>query len=156
MEGTLAFFLILVTVLYFTVAAKVIIDYRDLYENLKIILRCCNNFNDVRNAKTELSDQLTEMHKELLTEIACLATKNNADIQRVREGYKPGDVIEYDGDQYLVLRLKHMLADDMGRVADAYYAYNLDAMEVNNIDRDDVDKNSKFLRHADLKMEVES
>lgn len=82
MEGALAFFIILVTVFYFTLAAKVILDYRDLNEKLNIVLRCCNNFNDVRDAKTELSDQLTETCKDILTEIACLATKNNADIQR--------------------------------------------------------------------------
>lgn len=152
MEYGVAVFLILMTAIYFTVAAKVILDYRDLDEKLKIILRCCNNFNDVRDAKTELSDQLTETYNDILTEIACLATKNNTDIQRVREGYKPGDVIEYDGEQYVVLKLKYA-SSDLGLNTDFYRLYNMRDGEVDGIVRDEVDKNSKLLRHVDLSLE---
>lgn len=152
MKVGLAFFLILVTVLYFAVAAKVIIDYRDLYEYLKIVSRCCNNFVDVRNAKTELSDEITKMHMEILTEIACLATKNNADIQRVKEGYKPGDVIEYDGQRYMVFKLKHA-SSNPGLIDDVYCLYNMTDGEVEGVDRELVDKNSKFLRRIGIKEE---
>lgn len=71
-----------------------------------------------------------------------------------REGYKPGDVIEYDGDRYVVLRIKHLhVTGDQDRIIDVYCVYNIDAEDVDDIDRNDVDKNSKFLRHVDLKLE---
>lgn len=106
----------------------------------------------VRNAKKEILTEMNDQFDKVITEIACLAVKNNADIQRVREGYKPGDVIEYDGDQYMVLKINHV-STDLGRTIDVYRLYNVANGEMDGADRDEVDKNSKLLRHVDLGLE---
>ena len=49
-----------------------------------------------------LRDRIDDVNKHLTTEIACLATKNNEDIKRVKAGFQKWDVFEYNGDKYIV------------------------------------------------------
>ena len=100
----------------------------------------------VRNAKKEILTEMDDQIDKVMIEIACLATKNNADIQRVREGYKPGDVIDYKGQKVIVL---NCLKDNYGRF-DEYRIYYLEEGELFDEDREKVEKYSKFLRHVDL------
>lgn len=136
MLSCMVILLVILTAVYLAIAVGLMVNFGVLKSD--IIEYICNQNRYVLS-------KLDDNHNELLTEIACLATKNNADIQRVREGYKPGDVIEYDGDQYLVLKINHVTAG-----VDIYRLYDTTDGEVTGVGRDDVDKNSKFLRHLNL------
>lgn len=61
-----------------------------------------NAFDIVRAIEKAKSD--------LMVEMACIGAKNNADIQRVKDGFQVGDVFEAEGCQYLVL--ERMFNDD--------------------------------------------
>ena len=49
-----------------------------------------------------LDKKLDDINDHLTTEIACLATKNNEDIKRMKDGYDVGDVLKFDGIEWLV------------------------------------------------------
>lgn len=57
----------------------------------------------IRTAVSDCALQVSDMEKNLTTEIACLATKNNEDIKRMKDGWQEGDVIESNGKLYFVL-----------------------------------------------------
>ena len=50
----------------------------------------------------DLNNKLDDIYDHLTTEIACLATKNNEDIKRVKDGYVVGDVLKFDGIEWYV------------------------------------------------------
>lgn len=74
----------------------------DIKESLDFIKRFCNNESEIRQSKYDLYELISKSHKELLTEIACLATKNNEDIKRMGGGYVVGDVLKFDGIEWYV------------------------------------------------------
>lgn len=150
---------VVLTTVFLSVGVGLIQSFSDLKYEVKRKCSYQADASTVSYAKCDIIDHIRALdhkidsnHEELLTEIACLATKNNADIQRVREGYKPGDVIEYDGEQYVVLIRKNVV-DELNRITDFYRLCRMKDGDVYTINRDDVDKNSKFLRHVDLLLE---
>lgn len=102
----------------------------------------------VRTARDEIITEMNDQIDKVMTEIACVATKSNADIQRVREEYKPGDVVEYNGKKALIV--KHVI-NTSGRIT-YYHIYYLEEGELFSEERNVLEKNSKLLRHVDLSL----
>lgn len=72
---------------------------KDLY-NIKSSIHCTDSA--INNYYSWLRDHIDDVNNNLTTEIACLATKNNEDIKRVREGFQRWDVFKFDGDKYII------------------------------------------------------
>lgn len=53
-----------------------------------------------------LRDRIDKVNKHLTTEIACLATKNNEDIKRVKEGFQKWDVFKLSNDKYFIYHIE--------------------------------------------------
>lgn len=53
-----------------------------------------------------LIDRIDEVNKHLTTEIACLATKNNEDIKRVKEGFQKYDVFKFGDVTYFIYEVE--------------------------------------------------
>ena len=83
----------------------------DIKNSLDYIKSTCNNEFEVKQSVHILRELISKSHKDLLTEIACLATKNNEDIKRAKEGFQAGDIIDYYGEETLVLEQSTRLDD---------------------------------------------
>ena len=53
-----------------------------------------------------LRDRIDTVNKHLTTEIACLATKNNEDIKRVKEGFQKYDVFKFGDVTYFIYEVE--------------------------------------------------
>lgn len=104
-------------------------------------------------ATTKIITGMNEHFDELLTEIACLATKNNADIQRVREGFRVGDIIEYAGENVLVLERHMLITKDNEELTD-YVIWSV-TQGVQHETASHINHNAKFIRHVDMFTQVE-
>jgi hypothetical protein len=82
----------------------------------------------------DLDKKLDDINDHLTTEIACLATKNNEDIKRMKDGWQEGDVIESNGELYDVLAPVYNTNDDGNlcgyRLIDQDRAYSYSAKEL--------------------------
>ena len=54
-----------------------------------------------------LRDRIDDMNKHLITEIACLATKNNEDIKRINKGFQKWDIFEYEGARFFIYDIEN-------------------------------------------------
>lgn len=54
-----------------------------------------------------LTDRIDDVNKHLTTEIACLATKNNEDIKRVKTGFQKWDIFEYEGAKFFIYNIEN-------------------------------------------------
>lgn len=77
-----------------------IINMKKDLSNIKSVIDYSNGI--IRDYYVWLTDHIDDMNKHLITEIACLAVKNNEDIKRVKAGFQKWDVFEYNGDKYIV------------------------------------------------------
>lgn len=118
---------------------------KDSLENIRYN---CDNAYEIVTAKYMLQDCIINSHKELLTEIACLATKNNEDIKRAKEGFQQGDVIEYGGEEALVLEKQTLTLNNVEDVTD-YTIWSI-TQGVQHITASHLEHNAKFLRRASL------
>lgn len=60
----------------------------------------------VRDHYVWLRDHIDDVNKHLTTEIACLATKNNEDIKRVKEGFQKYDVFKFGDVTYFIYEVE--------------------------------------------------
>lgn len=117
----------------------------DIKNILVYIKSTCNNDYQIKQTEYILRELIGAYHKDLLTEIACLATKNNEDIKRSKEGFQVGDVIEYGGEEALVLdRL------NVGEEVTDYTVWSI-TLGVQQVSASHLEHNAKFLRRASLK-----
>lgn len=123
-----------------------ITDIKDSLENIKYE---CNNNSEIGRSEYLLKELISKTHKELLTEIACLATKNNEDIKRSKEGFLVGDVIEYAGEETLVLD-RETVTLNIGEVLTDYIIWNV-SKGIQHETASHLEHNAKFLRRASLK-----
>ena len=91
--------------------------------------------------------QVSEMEKNLTTEIACLATKNNEDIKRTKGDYAVGDILKFDGTRWRVFA-KDTLDD--GRTRWKLFGEN---GEEYRIYTDSMPEGLEFLGHRDFSFE---
>lgn len=116
-------------------------DVKNSLENI----RCkCDNTSEIETAKYMLLDCITKSHKELLTEIACLATKNNEDIKRMKGDYAVGDILRFDGIRWRVFG-KDTLYD--GRTRWKLFGENEEEYRMYT---DAMPEGLEFLGHRDL------
>ncbi len=104
----------------------------------------CDNTTEIETARYMLQDCITKFHKELLTEIACLATKNNEDIKRMKGDYAIGDILRFDGTRWRVFD-KATLED--GRIRWKLFGENGMSYRMFS---DDIPVGLEFLEHRDL------
>lgn len=102
MQTTIAVFLIIFAAVCLIAYLSLWNAIDDIKNSLDYIKSTCNNGYEIKAAEHILRELITESHKDLLTEIACLATKNNEDIKRVGGGYVVGDVLKFDGIEWYV------------------------------------------------------
>lgn len=103
----------------------------------------------INTAVSDCALQISEMEKNLTTEIACLATKNNEDIKRSKEGFLVGDVIEYAGEETLVLD-RETVTLNIGEELTDYIIWNV-SKGIQHETASHLEHNAKFLRRASLK-----
>ena len=56
------------------------------------------------NAYSNLNKKLDDVNDHLVTEIACLATKNNEDIKRMGGKFEEWDLIEVEGKEFVIVK----------------------------------------------------
>lgn len=78
----------------------------DIKNSLDYIKRMCNNGSEISQSKYELYELISKLHEDILTEIACLATKNNEDIKRMGGKFEEWDLIELDENEVLIYSAK--------------------------------------------------
>lgn len=118
------------------------IDY-NATENTKLIRRdIVDHDSYARTAASEFALQVSNMEKNLTTEIACLATKNNEDIKRLGGKFEEWDLIELDENEVLIYSAKpnangQMVFHCVDKAGKSYTFFGLDKF-----------KDAKFLRHT--------
>lgn len=120
----------------------------DIKNSLDFIKRMCNNACEIKQSEHTLHELITKSHKELLTEIACLATKNNEDIKRSKEGFQVGDVIAYAGEETLVLDRETVTLNNREELTD-YIIWNV-SKGIQHETASHLEHNAIFLRRASL------
>lgn len=101
----------------------------------------CDNTSEIETAKYMLQDCISKFHKELLTEIACLATKNNEDIKRLKGDFQQWDMFEFDGERWIIYRI------DRNVNGDTIYRVHNAKGQITNINSKEM-KNATFVKHA--------
>lgn len=100
-----------------------------------------------RTASSEFALQVSEMKKNLTTEIACLATKNNEDIKRMGGNYIVGDILKFDGVRWCIFG-KDVLTD--GRTRWKLFGENEEEYRMYS---DGIPEDIEFIGHRDLSFE---
>lgn len=95
-----------------------------------------------------LKDYIGTVNDHLTTEIACLATKNNEDIKRSKEGFQVGDVIAYAGEETLVLDRETVTLNNREELTD-YIIWNV-SKGIQHEAASHLEHNAIFLRRASL------
>lgn len=71
--------------------------------NTRLIRRdIVDHDSHIMTAVSDCKLQVSEMEKNLTTEIACLATKNNEDIKRLKGNYTVGDLLRFEDTRWCV------------------------------------------------------
>ena len=148
MDAVTLFFMI-VSVIYMTL---IFLRLRDIDHNATVntnLIRrdIVDHDSHISIAISDCTLQVSEMEKNLTTEIACLATKNNEDIKRMGGNYIVGDLLRFDGTRWRVFG-KDTLND--GRIRWKLFGEN---GEEYRIYADSMPEGLEFLGHKDLSFE---
>ena len=100
--------------------------------------------NHINIAVSDCALQVSEMEKNLTTEIACLATKNNEDIKRMGGNYVVGDILKFDGIRWCIFG-KDILTDGRTR----WKLFGENGAEY-RIYTDTIPEDIEFIGHRDL------
>lgn len=95
-------------------------------------------------AVSDCALQVSNMEKNLTTEIACLATKNNEDIKRLKGNYEIGDILRFDDIKWYIFG-KDLLND--GRTRWKLFGENGADYRIYT---DTIPEGIEFLGHRDL------
>ena len=114
----------------------------DIKDSLEDIKRECNNTCEISQSKYELCELISKLHKDILTEIACLATKNNEDIKRMGGKFEEWDLIDLDENEVLIYSAKpnangQMVFHCVDKAGKMYTFFGSDKLN-----------DAKFLRHT--------
>lgn len=143
---TFAIFYMIASAIYLTV---IYLRLRDIDHNAtantNLIRRdIANHDNHIITKIGDYSLQMSELEKNLTTEIACLATKNNEDIKRLKGNYEIGDILRFDGVRWRVFG-KDTLNDGRTR----WKLFGENGAEY-RIYADSMPEGLEFLGHRDL------
>lgn len=120
-------------------------DIKEYAHNIWGVLPSRYYYDDIRSA---MRDRFDKLEINLATEIACLATKNNEDIKRMK-GFQVGDVIEYGGEETLVLDRQMMTLNNKENLTDYIIWNKTQGMQQETASH--LEHNAKFLRRVSLK-----
>lgn len=81
-----------------------IINMKKDLSNIKSVVDYSNGL--IRDYYIWLRDRIDKVNKHLTTEIACLVTKNNEDIKRVKEGFQKYDVFKFGDVTYFIYEVE--------------------------------------------------
>lgn len=114
----------------------------DVKNSLDYIKSTCNNDNEIKWSVHILRELISKLHKDILTEIACLATKNNEDIKRMGGKFEEWDLIELDENEVLIYSAKpnangQMVFNCVDKAGKMYTFFGSDKLN-----------DAKFLRHT--------
>lgn len=114
----------------------------NIKDSLDYIKHMCNNSSEISQSKYEIYELISKLHKDLLTEIACLATKNNEDIKRMGGKFEEWDLIELDENEVLIYSAKpnangQMVFNCVDKAGKMYTFFGSDKLN-----------DAKFLRHT--------
>lgn len=114
-------------------------------ENTNLIRRdIVDHDRYARTASSEFAFHVSNIEKNLTTEIACLATKNNEDIKRLKGNYEIGDILRFDDIKWYIFG-KDLLAD--GRTRWKLFGENEEDYRMYS---DSIPEDLEFLGHRDL------
>lgn len=89
----------------------------------------------------DLNKKLDDINDHLTTEIACLATKNNEDIMRMKGDFQQWDMIKFDGEQWIIYRI------DKNVNGDTFYRVHNAKGQITNVSSKDI-QNATFVKHT--------
>lgn len=103
-----AMFFMIGSVIYMALTYLLLRDIdRNVTVNTNLIRRdIVDHDRYARTASSEFAFQVSNIEKNLTTEIACLATKNNEDIKRMGGKFEEWDLIELDENEVLIYSAK--------------------------------------------------
>lgn len=93
----------LVISMWLCLGGQIINIKKDLY-NIKSSIHCTDSA--INNYYIWLRDHIDDVNNHLTTEIACLATKNNEDIKRVKAGFQKYDVFKFGDVTYFIYEVE--------------------------------------------------
>lgn len=93
------------------------------------------------SAYKDLNNKLDDINDHLTTEIACLATKNNEDIKRMKGNFQQWDMVNFDDEPWIIYRI------DKNVNGDALYRVHNAKGQVINVSSKDM-QNATFVKHA--------
>lgn len=143
---TFAMFFMIGSVIYM---ALVYLRLRDIDHNAttntNLIRRdILDHGSDLSTAVYNCASQVSEIEKNLTIEIACLATKNNEDIKRMKGDYAVGDILRFDGIRWRVFSKDTW---DDGRTRWKLFGENGEEYRIYS---DSMPEGIEFLGHRDL------
>lgn len=85
--------------------------------------------------------KIDSAQKSISLEIACLATKNNEDIKRMKGDFQKWDMIDFDGEQWIIHRI------DRNVNGDTFYRVHNAKGQIGNVSGKDMQK-ATFVKHT--------
>lgn len=128
----------------------IIIAIISYHEDISCDISCANdalaNLHKVlMNETSAITTRQMEHQSDLLSAIACLATKNNEDMKRLADGFRENDIVEIDGKEYLILNRIYTSAGQL----EGYACLNSSRTNIVGYSVEDFKRyNAKLTRHA--------
>ena len=114
----------------------------EMFDDISLLKITSNNTLITMNSYySTIRENQTEIEKNLLTEIACLATKNNEDIKRMKGKFQQWDVIGFNDDIWIIQKI------DIAVNGDFIYGICSQRGEIASINSKQI-LNATFIKHA--------
>lgn len=114
----------------------------EMFDDISLLKITSNNTLIAMNSYySTIRENQTEIEEKLLTEIACLATKNNEDIKRMKGKFQQWDVIGFNDDIWIIQKI------DIAVNGDFIYGICSQRGEIASINSKQI-LNATFIKHA--------
>ena len=114
----------------------------EMFDDISLLKITSNNTLIAMNSYySTIRESQTEIEEKLLTEIACLATKNNEDIKRMKGKFQQWDVIGFNDDIWIIQKI------DIAVNGDSIYGICSQRGEIASINSKQI-LNATFIKHA--------
>ena len=123
---------------------RIISDMADIDMDIRYIKNWVSTQSVTTNA-ADIAIAIDKAKSDLMVEMACIGAKNNADIQRVKDGFQVGDVIELSGVLYFITKRITRVGSN-GSLAGYMVVRNDGTSEYREIEDIGV---AKFIKHID-------
>ena len=116
-------------------------DMDDIKRVVDLIFRNMPQDTTIGGYYIWLKDYIGTVNDHLTTEIACLATKNNEDIKRMKGDFQQWDMVEFDSEQWIIHRI------DKNVNGDTFYRIHNAKGQITNVSGKDM-QNATFVKHV--------